>query len=621
MFVVGTAGHVDHGKSALVRALTGTDPDRLPIEQQRGMTTDLGFAWLKLPSGRDVSVVDVPGHARYVKNMLSGSSAIDSALLVVAADEGPMPQTREHLAILELQRVPGLLCVLTKLDRVELGFAELAEAELHEMLSRTPFAGAPCVRTSARTGEGLAELPRAIDGLLDQLPARHDRGAARMAIDWVFTVKGFGTVVTGTLTRGWLRVGDEIELQPGAFPGRIRGLQRHGMEAAEVGPATRVAVNLTGEASAAALRGMALAHPGTVRAANIVDILVRVPRIVEGAVRHNEGITLLCGTAEAEGRLRLLDAEVLAAGEEGWAQAVLEAPLAFLPGDRCIIRTPNETVAGGTVVALGPRRHRRHDATVLAGLALQERGSLRDRLLALLAAGPAGRGELPGLLGAPGAELEMAERNLIADGLVVGSGAHLYSQHWLDSAIARLREEIAAFLRDNPLRDSAPREHVRRAAEVPPGAFEMVLSQAVVRGQLAEAGTGALTLPGYEVALSPSLQEQANAFVASLVAGRFSPPDRSLPEGMVALLVQRGLVVRTGSGIVFSRAAFEEMLERTTAFLKLHGTITLAETRDLFGTTRKYAQAFLEYLDAIHVTRRVGEARTLLREAPPGSIP
>src|SRR6185312_17108287 len=334
MFVIGTAGHVDHGKSALVRALTGIDPDRLPIEQHRGMTTDLGFAWLKLPSGREVSVVDVPGHARYVKNMLAGSAAIDLALLVVAADEGPMPQTREHLAILELQEVRAALCVLTKIDRVDGEYADLAQAELETTLEQTPFAGAPCVRTSIRTGEGLAELRQAIDHALDGLPARPETHSPRLALDRVFTVKGFGTVLTGTLIGGRLATGDEIELQPGAVRGRIRGLQRHGATVPEVDPGTRVAVNVIGEAAVAARRGMVLAPPGSVAAANIVDLLVRVPGIVDGSIRHNEGVTLLCGTAEAEGRLRLLDGDAIASGQSGWAQAVLESPLAFLPGDR-----------------------------------------------------------------------------------------------------------------------------------------------------------------------------------------------------------------------------------------------------------------------------------------------
>ena len=398
MFVIGTAGHVDHGKSALVRALTGIDPDRLPIEQHRGMTTDLGFAWLKLPSGREVSVVDVPGHARYVKNMLAGSGAIDLALLVVAADEGPMPQTREHLAILELQEVRAALCVLTKIDRVDEEYADLAQAELESTLEQTPFAGAECVRTSIRTGVGLAELRHAIDRTLDNLPPRRETHSPRLAVDRVFTVKGFGTVLTGTLTGGPLAIGDEVELQPGALRGRIRGLQRHGTGVGEVEPGTRVAVNVIGEAAEGAERGMVLARPGAVKASSIVDLLVRVPAIVDGRVRHNEGVTLLCGTAEAEGRLRLLDADTISSGQSGWAQAVLESPLAFVPGDRCIIRTPNETVAGGIVVQLNPPRHRRNDASVLSALALHASGTTRDRLVELLNDGPRTRASLPARL-------------------------------------------------------------------------------------------------------------------------------------------------------------------------------------------------------------------------------
>ncbi|MGH2633746.1 MAG: selenocysteine-specific translation elongation factor [Tepidiformaceae bacterium] len=614
MFVLGTAGHVDHGKSALVRALTGIDPDRLPVEQRRGLTTDLGFAWLTLPSGRDVSLVDVPGHARYVKNMLSGSSAIDLALLVVAADEGPMPQTREHLAILELQQVPGMVCVLTKIDRVEPEYADLAQAEFEATLVHTPFAGSPCVRTSVRTGEGLEELTSMIDRALDSLPPRNDLGAPRMAIDRVFTVKGFGTVVTGTLVGGRLRAGDEIELQPGSIPGRIRGLQRHGVGVADVEPGTRVAVNVIGAASEAALRGMTLARPGTVRAANIVDVSVRVPAIVEGSLRHNEGITLLCGTAEAEGRLRLLDGETIAPGGQGWAQAVLDTPLAFVAGDRCIIRTPNETVAGGTVVALNPRRHRRNDAAVLAALTLQARGSLRDRLLLLLGDGPRSQASLAGSLSVPQADVDAVVRALTAERAVEDIHGQLYSLPWLAAAADRVAAATDVFLHENPLRSSAPREHVRRAAQLDARAFEAAVADAIRGGRLAGPGAEGLAPPGYEVVLPEALQAESDAFVASLIQGRFSPPTDHLPTPPVlAYLVERGSVVSTGAGVVFARGAFDEMLERITAFLAGHGSISLAETRDLFGTTRKYAQAFLEQLDALHITRRAGETRVLMR--------
>ena len=614
MFVLGTAGHVDHGKSALVRALTGIDPDRLPVEQRRGMTTDLGFAWLTLPSGREVSVVDVPGHARYIKNMLAGSASIDLALLVVAADEGPMPQTREHLAILELQQVVAVICVLTKIDRVERDYADLAEAELEATLAHTPFAGPPCVRTSTRTGEGLDELTHVIDGALDRLTPRQDNGAPRMAVDRVFTVKGFGTVLTGTLTGGRLRAGDEIELQPGALKGRIRGLQRHGAGVPEVEPGTRVAVNVIGAAAQGAQRGMLLAYPGTVKTATVLDLSIRVPAIVDGSVRHNEGITLLCGTAEAEGRLRLLDADVISPGQAGWAQVVLDSPLAFVLGDHCVIRTPNETVAGGTVVALSPRRHRRNDPAVLAGLTLQASGSLRDRLLTLLANAPRERAALAGALASSREDVDTEIGVLIGDGVVTEAAGTVYLADWLDAAAARVQTATAAFLRDNPLRSWTPREHVRGTAQLDPTAFGIALGSAIGRGELAEVGSIGLTLPGYVVVLPRALRAEVDTFVASLVRGRFSPPTDHLPEpAVLSYLVEEGTVVSTGAGVVFERAVFEEMVERFTSFLSERGSISLAETRDLFGTTRKYAQAFLEHLDALHITRRVGETRTLLR--------
>ena len=267
MFVVGTVGHVDHGKSTLVQALTGMDPDRLPVEKQRGMTTDLGFAWLTLPSGRDVSIVDVPGHERYIKNMLAGSGSVDLALIVIAADDGPMMQTREHVAILELLEVPASICVITKTDIVEADYLELVEAEIEETLARTPYSMAPLVRVSAKTGEGLPELLRVIDETLANSAPKQDVGIPRLPIDRVFTVRGFGTVVTGTLIGGTLEAGQEVELQPGGLKGRIRGLQRHATEVSRAEPGTRLAVNLIGDAGERAARGMVLARPGAVHVA------------------------------------------------------------------------------------------------------------------------------------------------------------------------------------------------------------------------------------------------------------------------------------------------------------------------------------------------------------------
>ncbi len=614
MFVVGTVGHVDHGKSTLVQALTGMDPDRLPVEKQRGMTTDLGFAWLTLPSGRDVSVVDVPGHERYIKNMLAGSGSVDLALIVIAADDGPMMQTREHVAIIELLEVPTAICVITKTDIVEADYLELVDAEIEETLARTTYASAPRVRVSAKTGDGLAELLRVIDETLANASAKQDTGVPRLPIDRVFTVRGFGTVVTGTLVGGRLEAGQEIELQPGGLRGRIRGLQRHATEVSSAEPGTRLAVNLTGEAGEAAQRGMVLARPGSVQVASIVDLQIRVPATIEATLRHNQGVTLLCGTAESEGRLRLLEGETIWSGHDGWGQVVLDTPLAMNLGDRCIIRTPNETVAGGLVVALNPHRHRRDDPDMIAALELQAEGSAEDRMLELLISGPRDRGAIPAALALTAAEVDGEIATLREGGSVGEDGTRVFAAAWLAGAIRRTLEATKEFLTANSLRASAPREHLRSVTKLDGPSFDLVVRKAVEQGALVESAQHGFAVPGHAVTLAPRIEAAITAFRASLLAGGYSPPTENLPEpAILAYLVERDLVVDTGKGVVYDHEVFTEMTARLVAWIDENGPIGLAEARDLFATTRKYAQPFLEQLDALKVTRRLGEKRVILR--------
>ncbi len=339
MYVIGTAGHVDHGKTMLVRALTGIDPDRLREEKERGLTIDLGFAWLTLPSGREVSIVDVPGHERFIKNMLAGAGGVDLALLVVAADEGPMPQTREHLAILDLLDVPAGVVAITKCDLVEPEYADLVEAELEDALAGSRLAGCSRVRVSGVTGAGLPDLLAALDRALDDTPPKRDLGHARLPIDRAFTIQGFGAVVTGTLVDGALEVWQAVELQPGGLKARIRGLQRHKTRIGRLEPGTRAAVNLSGIRAEDIARGMVLARPGELVPVYVIDVRLRAPGILSHPLVHDSGVTLLSATSESEGKVRLLDCEELRPGGEAWAQVVLDAPEAVTARDHCVIRT------------------------------------------------------------------------------------------------------------------------------------------------------------------------------------------------------------------------------------------------------------------------------------------
>ena len=350
MYVIGTAGHVDHGKSTLVKALTNIDPDRLPEEKEREMTVDLGFAWMELPSGREVSIVDVPGHERFIKNMVAGVGAIDLAMLIVAADESIMPQTREHLAILDILQIRKGMVVVTKTDLVDEELVELVKAEVEDVLEGTSFEGCPMVGVSAYTGDGLDDLRATIDKVLDDTEVRRDVGRPRLPIDRCFSISGFGTVVTGTLIDGSLAVGQEVELAGSGRRGRIRGLQSHQSKVEEAQPGVRLAVNLSGLSRSDIDRGQVLTPAGWLPTTMRVDARFRMVKNAPHPLRHNEGVTFHIFTSESPARVRLLDADRLTPGNEGWVQVLLSNPLPMVKGDFFVIRSAEDTLGGGQVV-------------------------------------------------------------------------------------------------------------------------------------------------------------------------------------------------------------------------------------------------------------------------------
>src|SRR5690348_14346883 len=387
MRVIGTAGHVDHGKSTLIRALTGIDPDRLQEEKERGMTIDLGFAWLKLPDGQEVSIVDVPGHERFIHNMLAGVGGIDIALLVVAADEGVMPQTREHVAILDLLGISSGVVALTKSDLVDDEWLDLVQADVEEFLSGTSLRGAPMVPCSAVTGFGLDALKEVLEGLLEKERARPNTGRPRLPLDRVFTVAGFGTVVTGTLIDGELHLGEELEVQPRGLRTRVRGLQSHRKKLETVPAGTRTAVNLTGLAVEDLMRGQVLAAPGSLKPTRAVDARLRLVRDAH-PIKHNTEVSFHTGAAETLGKLSLLDRDELQPGEEAWVQLRLQDEVAVARGDLFVLRlpTPSMTIGGGTIVEAHARRHRRRQSVVLEQLEVLAQGSPEDIVLERLRA-------------------------------------------------------------------------------------------------------------------------------------------------------------------------------------------------------------------------------------------
>ncbi|MCJ7533556.1 MAG: selenocysteine-specific translation elongation factor, partial [Anaerolineales bacterium] len=369
MRVIGTAGHVDHGKSTLVEALTGINPDRLKEEREREMTIDLGFAWLTLPNGEEVGIVDVPGHRDFIENMLAGIGGIDAALFVVAADEGVMPQTQEHLAILDLLQIQGGVIALTKIDMVsDPDWLDLIEEDVRKAIKGTVLESVQLVRVSARQGIGLQELQKAITACLAARPPRPDLGRPRLPVDRVFTMPGFGTIVTGTLIDGHFSVGDEVEILPQGTHGRVRGLQSHKRKTEEALPGSRTAVNIAGVDMDKVARGNVVVHPGDYQPSRRLDVQFRLLANVSQPLRHNVQVKIFVGTAEVLARLRLLGQETLLPGQQGWIQLELTEPIIASRGDHYILRRPSppETIGGGVVVDPHPKeRHKRFAQAVL----------------------------------------------------------------------------------------------------------------------------------------------------------------------------------------------------------------------------------------------------------------
>ncbi len=629
MRVIGTAGHVDHGKSTLIRALTGIDPDRLQEEKDRGMTIDLGFAWLRLPSGQEVSIVDVPGHERFIKNMLAGIGGIDIALLVVAADEGVMPQTREHLAILDLLGISSGVVAVTKRDLVDDEWLGLVQAEVEELLVETTLAGAPILPVSSTTGDGLQELVAELDRLLGVERQRRQTGWPRLPVDRVFTMPGFGTVVTGTLIDGELRVGQEIQLLPSERRARIRGLQSH-RKKVDVAPAgTRVAVNMSGIATDEIERGEVLTNPGWLRPTRVLDVRLRVINEAPRPLAHNAQVTFHTGSAETLGRVGLLDAKELEAGASGLAQVRLDRPLAAVKGDLFVVRlpSPNITIAGGTIVDEHPKRHRRFQDRVLQQLAVLEQGEPGEVLVQTLQAKePSDLAELARRAASTLAETKPLVQGLVERGSILaldGTGGLAPStllvsaQGWERFTVAA-QNALAAYHREHRLRRGMPREELRGRLAIDARAFPRIERELVAKDVVASDGPF-VRLPSFSVALSHDEEERAAALVSALEAAGASPPGRpellarfGVSDEVVDVLVDRGALVQVAPDLVYERGTYEQIVERIRGLIRESGPATVAQVRDIFDTSRKYALALLEHLDERRVTRRVGDERVLI---------
>ena len=620
MYVIGTAGHVDHGKSTLVKALTGIDPDRFPEEKAREMTIDLGFAWMALPSGREVSIVDVPGHERFIKNMLAGVGAIDLALLIVAADESVMPQTREHLAILDILQITRGLVVVTKTDLVDEELVELVKAEVEDTLQGTSFEGCPMVGVSAYTGDGLEELKATMDSILDETDARQDLGRPRLPIDRCFTIPGFGTVVTGTLIDGTLTVGQEIELAGSGQRARVRGLQSHKTKVDATDPGVRLAVNLSGLSKDEVERGEILTIPGWLKPTYRLDARLRMVKNAPNPLKHNQGVTFHLFTSEASARVRLLDADRLTAGQEGWVQLLLADPLPVVKGDFFVIRSSEDTLGGGQIVDPNPRRrYRRFDDDVIDRLMTLDQGTGGDIIISVAEQwGPCDMTTLSQRTNLSQEEVTERVSQLTGEGHLVSLGefggdadAVVYSAQGWGILKSKVASALQLYHTQYPLRHGVPAQEIRSRLNLSQPVYQRALAR-LVEEQIVVDERQSLRLPDHEITLTPKMEEEASAYLNSLQKDPYSPPsDQRVSPELLGVLIDQGKVVRVTDGVIFDASAYREMTERIVQHLKDQGNITVAEARTMFNTSRKYILPLLEHMDQQQITRRTGDERVL----------
>ena len=632
--VLGTAGHIDHGKTALIRALTGVDTDRLPEEKARGITIDLGFAPLDLAPGERISVVDVPGHERLVRTMVSGATGIDLVMLVVAADEGVMPQTREHVAICNLLGIERGVVALTKADLADDEVRELARDEVSELLADTSLARAPIFEVSSTTGDGVEALRSGLLALVQEAGPRTPRaGPPRLAIDRVFAMKGFGTVVTGTLVGAPFSVGEAVEIQPGEIASRIRGLQSHGVACQSVLPGERCAINLQGVEVRELSRGQVVTRKSALAPTRVVDLQVLwLPSAAEA--EGGASIEFLTGTSERRAQLAPIGCSTFLPGQEHYARVHIEGdPVALLPGDRFIARGfartegTGGTLGGGVVLDVAPPHRRRSDPTLVRELEILTRRDpacdLRERVVRT---GLAGTDEaaLARETGIAGSELDRQLRRLETDGVLLRAGA----RYWLSVDAARrmegrLCEALDAFHAAEPLRPGMPRGALR--GQLPDNVSTEVADLALARLEAA----GEVALEG-ELARRPAhtarLDSESEAAVKQIrdeaqASGLDPPSPREWAErlslsperfrDLLAYLERERVLVRAPGDLWFDREAVEGLRAGVVAHLKQHGEIDTGTYKSLTGTSRRTTVPLMELLDELHVTRRKGDVRIL----------
>jgi selenocysteine-specific elongation factor len=625
--VIGTAGHIDHGKTALVKLLTGIDTDRLKEEKERGISIDLGFAHLSLPSGVEAGIVDVPGHERFVRNMLAGAGGIDIVLFIVAADEGVMPQTLEHLNIVNILRVHGGVIALTKIDLVEAAWVEMVRSDVRSLVAGTALENAPIVPVSSTTGEGKEDVVRALDIAAAEISEVSRDDFVRMPIDRVFTVEGFGTVVTGTLWSGRVKTGDNLEIVPQGKKVRVRNVQVFGEDVPEVLAGQRVALALHPISREELARGDWLLTPGAASPSSMVDVRFDLLKDVSRSLKSRNRLRFHLGASEVIGRIYFLDREELRPGESCRAQLRLESPVLTVEGDRFVIRSysPQMTIGGGSILVSHSSKHKRGDTEAVDALALIEHGSPLERVEHAIRVSKEKGVEIPDLRGHVGvatSHVEEALRTLCEKGKIHKTGSVFIH----DDSLRVLKEDVAKCLRDYQERyrsrwGMTKGELRNRFGKISAEVFSMVLDaltkerKLFIKEDKVRMDSSDFSLSDEETKLKGQIERvllEARFNVPSLK--QLAPPDKQQKAGdVLQILIEDGKVIKVTAELFFHSSTIQEAERLLKEFLSKNGRMQVAEFKDLINVTRKFAVPLLEYFDKKGITRRQGDVRVLAK--------
>ena len=634
-FVLGTAGHVDHGKTSLIKALTGTDTDSLKEEKERGITIELGFASLSLPSGRTLGIVDVPGHEKFVKHMVAGAAGIDMVLMVIAADEGVMPQTREHLQICSLLGITAGVVALTKTDLVEKDWLELVHSDVTDYLKDTFLAGAPVIPVSAAAGASIPRLLACLDEVAGHLQERTDDGIFRLPVDRIFTMKGFGTVVTGTLISDRIGVGEEVQILPANISARIRGIQVHGHTVEAAFSGQRSAVNLQGIEKSTLGRGNVLVRPETVRPTRRLDVYLEYLDSNTRKLKNRTLARLHTGTTEIMARIILLQADELAPGERGFAQLLLSEEDVVVAGDHFVLRSysPVTTIGGGRILDPLPGKHKRKNEKILGGMHTLKDGSVSDKIAVVLErAGYEGVRirDLAFRLGIHAKKIREALEKMFSNRqaiLLAGDDAAVLSPILHTRLEETLLNGLAAYHKNNPLKAGISKEELKSA--LPPAVstrlFNMVIA-ALVKKETIAGDKDSVRLASHRVKLAGDEDDLRRSIASVYDRAGLTPPslgevyekfghNKTMAQNIVQLMIKDGELVKINEDLCFTRPVMEKLREDYKARLIKDGKATPATFKDLTGLSRKYIIPLMEYFDSTKLTVRVEDHR-ILREKP-----